>query len=134
MLADGLEGRITALLCAANQTGGLPMSLVCTDQGLLIAGAGDPSPWDDLAALASIFDDVVARARQNLGMLAVDELAVRDDALGRFVIRPLHLLAEPRMFLVVQVPPSTPWRRTTNRLCVELEAELRPFACEPGVA
>ncbi len=124
MAANGLEGRITTLLAAGNDDGRFPMSLVCTDQGLLIAAAGDPSPCDDLAALASLFDDVVARAGRDLGMRAVDELAVRDDAVGRLVIRPLLLSSEARMFLVVQVPPGMTWRRTTNRTCLALQREL----------
>lgn len=120
----GLERKITALLAAANREGAFPMSLVCTDQGLLVAAAGEVALGDDLAALASIFDDVVTRARRDLAMPSVDELALRDPAVGRLVLRPLAMADGGRMFLVVQVPAAAPWRRTTNRLCAQLQAEL----------
>lgn len=120
----GLEERVTALLERANAEGGFPMSLVCTDDGLLVAAAGEHSLGDDLAALASIFDGVVTRAVRDLGIPVVDELAMRAPGFGRLVLRPLTVRAEGRMFLVVQVPPSSNWRRTTNRLCTELLAEL----------
>ncbi len=128
---SGLEERITGLLTDGNREGGFPVSLVCTDQGLLVAAAGEGAGPDDLAVLASLFDDVVARARRDMAMAALDELTLRDATLGRFVIRPLAL-GERRMFLVVHVPPALPWRRTTNRLCARLESELARFAHDPG--
>ncbi|MDP2316943.1 MAG: hypothetical protein Q8P41_28885 [Pseudomonadota bacterium] len=124
MAGIGLEQRITRLLSAGNAEGGFPMALVCTEQGLLVAASGDLSPCEDLAALASLFDDVVSRMRRDMEMTAIDELAVRDGRVGRFVIRPLVLRTHERMFLVVHVPPALTWRRTTNRLCVALLAEL----------
>lgn len=120
---QGLELRITDLLRAANREGDFPMSLVCTEQGLLVAASGE-GDFDDRAALASLFDDVVLRARRDLGFLAVEELALRDRAFGHLVLRPLPVALSERMFLVVQVPPTRPWRRTTNRLTTRLVSEL----------
>lgn len=120
----GLEGRLTTLLAGGNASGGFPVSLVCTDKGLLVATAGAAEVHEVLAALASLFDDVVARASRDLGMAAVDELTLRDERLGRCVVRPLRGGGDTRMFLVVQVPPGASWRRTTNRLCQRLDGEL----------
>lgn len=119
----GLEQRITALLRTANADGRFLMSLVCTEQGLLVAAAGD-GELEDRAALAALFDDVVLRARRDLGFLGVEELTIRDRQFGHLVLRPLPDHASGRMFLVVQVPPQLPWRRTTNRLTTRLVAEL----------
>lgn len=124
---QGLENRITAHLRAANQEGGFLMSLVCTEQGLLVAAAGTGGV-DDLAALATLFDDVVTRARRDLSLRAVDELALRDRTFGHLVLRPLFDAGDGRMFLVLHVPPNLPWRRTTHRLCARLVSELSGFA------
>jgi predicted regulator of Ras-like GTPase activity (Roadblock/LC7/MglB family) len=129
-MSTGLERRVTNLLAAGNADGGFPMSLVCTEQGLLIAAAGDPAPCEILAALASILDDVMQRAARDLGMGAVDELTIKDAARGRFVLRPLPPTARARLFLVVQVPATLPWRRATNRLAARLQAELADFCAE----
>lgn len=126
---QGLETRVTALLRSANTEGGFPMSLIGTDQGLLVAAAGEGGS-EDFAALASLFDDVVQRARRDLGFSQVEELALRDRALGHLVLRTLPTAGRTRMFLVVQVPPHHAWRRTTNRLCVHLAAELGGLAAD----
>lgn len=127
----GLEARLTTILGEGNHEGGFPVSLVCTDGGLLVAAAGTGGVEDDLAALASIFDDVVARAARDLAMSAVDELALRDPRVGRYVVRPLGGGGATRMFLVVHVPRGASWRRTTNRLCLRLEGELAELLAPP---
>lgn len=122
---NALETRMTRLLQSSNTEGGFPTSLVCTDQGLLIASAGEEAPCEILAALAAMFDDVVARARRDIGLEAVDEVTLRDLQRGAYVVRVLDPLDDARLFLVVHVPNAMPWRRTTNRLCSRLNHELR---------
>ena len=122
---SALETRMTRLLHTANAEGGFPTSLVCTDQGLLVASAGEVEPCEILAVLAAMFDDVVARARRDIGLDHVDEVTLRDLHRGAYVLRILHPLHEVRLFLVVHVPHALPWRRTTNRLCSRLNHELQ---------
>ncbi|MES2638933.1 MAG: hypothetical protein V4850_05605 [Myxococcota bacterium] len=106
---------------------------MCTDLGLLVAASGGGTPSEALAVLASLFDDVVGRAQRDMGMQAIDELTLLDGARGRFVIRPLPLDEGSRMFLVVHVPAANRWRRTTNRLCGRLQAELADLGGSAGV-
>lgn len=120
----GLEQRIVDLLSEANAAGGYHMSLVCTEQGLLVAASSASSATEDLAALAGLFDDVVERARRDLSLPDVDEVTLRAGANGRYVIRPLIVGAGHRMFLFVQAPAERPWRRTTANLVRALQAEL----------
>jgi hypothetical protein len=122
---SALETRMNRLLHATNEEGGFPTSLVCTDQGLLVASAGEVEPCEVLAVLAAMFDDVVARARRDIGLEAVDEVTLRDQRRGAYVLRMLHPLVDARLFLVVHVPHSLPWRRSTNRLCSRLNHELQ---------
>lgn len=120
----GLERRIVDLLEEANRAGGYHLSLVCTEQGLLVAEAGKSSASEELAALGGLFDDVVERARRDLALPGIDEVTLRAGNEGRFVIRPLVIGEGHRMFLFVHAPPDRPWRRTTANLVRALQNEL----------
>jgi len=123
-----IESRLTGLLADMNALGGYPMSLVCTDQGLLLASAGEPLRSEVTAGFTSLFDDIVARAARDLELLNVDELTLSDAAAGLTVIRPLaHPGGTVRLFLVVQVPRGGSWRRNTNLVVRKLLAILRPL-------
>lgn len=134
----GVEAEVTALLAGMNAMGGYQLSLVCTDQGLLVASAGETLRSEVAAGLTSLFDDIVVRAVRDLGVADVDELTLSDAKVGRFVVRPLHTEgSDRRLFLVVQVPRDASWRRNTNIVARKLVKILKPLlegAEEPGVA
>ncbi len=123
-----VEIRLTDLLADMNARGRYPMSLVCTDQGLLLASSGEMLRSEVTAGLTSLFDDIVARAARDLDLLQVDELTLSDAAAGCIVVRPLTCeAAAVRLFLVVQVPRGGSWRRNTNLIVRRLLAILRPW-------
>lgn len=124
-MAQGIQRRAEALLAATNLIGGYPMSLVCTDQGLVVASDGNAAEDEDIAAFTSLFDDVVLRATRDLGFAEVDEVTLLDPGRGRTVIRPLAIEGETRFFLVVRVPDKKTWRRHTNALCKKLVGILQ---------
>lgn len=123
----GVEAQLTGLLADMNRRGGYSLSLVCTDQGLLVAAAGERERGDVAAGLTSLFDDIVTRAVRDLGLVDVDELTLAEPDAGRLVIRPLARDRVPRLFLVVLVPGGHTWRRLTNRITRELLALLAPW-------
>jgi hypothetical protein len=128
MPGPAIESRLTGLLAEMNARGGYPLSLVCTDQGLLLASAGESLRSEITAGITSLFDHIVARAARDLGLRGVDELTLSDAHAGRTVIRPLtHPGGQVRLFLVVQVPRGGSWRRNTNLVVRELLAVLRPL-------
>lgn len=127
MTNEGLEREITTLLASVNRIAGYPLSLVCTEQGLLVAAAGDARRTEIVGGLTSLFDDIVRRATRDLGFSRVDELTLTDADGTRYVIRPLPLHAGSRLFLVVLVPQKNTWRKYTNLLCTQLTALLDPF-------
>lgn len=128
MSKPAIEAQITALLAGMNALGGYPMSLVCTDQGLLVASAGEPLRSEIVAGLTSLFDDIVARAVRDLDLRRIDEITLTDAAAGHLVVRPLtDGTSEVRLFLVVQVPRDASWRRNTNLVARKLLAILRPW-------
>lgn len=124
-----VQGAITDQLHAMNVTGDYPTSLVCTEEGLLIASAGESMSDEELAGFTALFDDIVVRAGRDLGMGGIDEVTLLDENRGRLVIRPLYV-EELRLFLVVRVPARTTWRRNTNRLCARLPKLMAPMVAE----
>lgn len=117
MLLGALGPRITDLLEEVNLESGFSMSLVCTEAGLLIASAGDGADEDQLAGLTSLFDDIVVRAKRDVGLDVIDEVTLLDPVWGRCVVRPLPVQGEyGRLFLVVRVDARSTWRRYTNKL------------------
>lgn len=127
MAVTAVDARVTDILRAMNAAGGYPLSLVCTDRGLLVAIAGEAARSEVLAGLTSLFDDIAARAARDLGLAAVDELSVSDAHVGSFVVRPLTRDRAPRLFLVVQVPRARAWRRRTGAAARQVLAVLRPL-------
>lgn len=123
----GLEQQITGLLTGVNALAGYPLALVCTEQGLLIASAGEAVTSEVVGALIALFDDIVVRAERDLQFERVDELTLKDARGYRYVIRPLQLEAKPRLFLVVQVPGNASWRAHTNLLSKRLISVLGPW-------
>lgn len=123
----GLERRMTALLAGMNAMGDYPMSLVCTEQGLLVASAGESERGEVLAGLTSLCNDILLRAIRDLAFTRVDEITLVDAALGRFVIRPLAQSRAPRLYLVVHVPRQRSWRRNTSITSRKLDQMIAPL-------
>lgn len=121
MLLGALGPRITDLLEEVNAESGFSLSLVCTEAGLLIASAGDGADEDQLAGLTSLFDDIVVRAKRDVGLGDIDEVSLLDPVWGRCVVRPLPNQGDyGRLFLVVRVEPKATWRRYSNKLRREI--------------
>lgn len=125
----GIEQEVTAVLDAMNEAGGYRRALVCTEDGLLIAAAGEGAELEaqNLAAFTSLFDTIVERARRDLGSSGVDEVTLLDADAQRLVIRPLPLARTPRMFLVLWVARNASWRKNTNVACAQLAPLLEPL-------
>ncbi len=127
MSALSVEAQLTASLRAMNTAGGYPMSLVCTDRGLLIASAGEFVRSEVIAGITSLFDDIALRAARDLGLADIDELSLSDAKVGRLVVRPVTRDHTPRLFLVVQVPRHRAWRQNTNVAVRSLLTILGPL-------
>lgn len=100
------------------------MVFVSTHQGLTLASLGaDDLVIDRTAALTALFDDVAQRADRDLGLVGLDELALRHRT-GRLVVRPVAVGDGDRVFVAAAVPAGRPWRRATNRLVRDVAEAL----------
>ena len=120
MLLGSVGTEIACLLAEVNTSARFPLSLVCDDAGLLVAAAGEGADEEQLAGLASLFDDIVVRAHRDVGLTEIDEVSMFDRVWGRCVVRPLLPPPAGRFFLVVQVAPRGTWRRYSNKLKREI--------------
>ncbi len=127
MSSIGLESQITTLLTGMNAMGDYPMSLLCSEQGLLLASAGELAQSETVAGLTSLCNDIVLRAVRDLNFVGVDEITLVDRRLGRFVIRPLPHAVDPRLYLVVAVPRHRSWRRNTSIASKKLDKLMAPL-------
>ncbi len=132
----GAQQKIDDELKATNIVGGYIGSIICTDQGLLVASAGDIPSDEALAGFASLFDEIVHRGSRHLGLGEIDEATVLDKNAGRLVIRPVFPPSEwgaqgSRLFLVMWMDADATWRRNANRLLVSLRELLLPFVSKP---
>ncbi len=132
MAPRGIEQQATQILVGMNVLGGYPRSLVCTEDGLLVAHAGDDDArGHDLAAFTSLFDTVVERASRDLAVEGVDEVTLLDGSGHRLVIRPLGMPGHPRLFLVVWMDRNATWRRNTTAAATRLVPVLDPLVEAP---
>ena len=115
---------VASVLEKLNAAGSHYMSLVCTDEGLLLGSAGDEATGEAVAGFTSLFDDIVRRAERDADMTRVDEVTLLDPRRGRLIIRPIDLEGGSRFFLVVRLPTSGTWRRNTSVACTELRPLL----------
>ncbi len=130
-MEPAVEHEVTEILRRLNALGHYPLSLVCTEEGLLIASAGERLRSEMVAILTSLFSDIAVRAIRDLGLRQVDEFTLLDPAFGHLVVRPLDPVARPRLFLVVQVPRDRTWRRNTASFARKLLVLLRPLLAHP---
>lgn len=134
MAKRGLEHRLTELLQRTNRAGGYPLSMLCTGQGLLMASAGEGEHTEEAAGLVGLFDDIAVRAARDLPIGEVDELTLVGGSGERYIIRPLPVRHEPRLFLCVVAPRRATWRRNTTQLLGALSIELAPLLEAPDDA
>lgn len=130
MSSTSLEQRLNTALDEMNVRSGFGSSLVCTDQGLLMAAAGAAVPSDEVAGLVGLFDDIVRRAERDLSVRRVDEVTLLDPGRGRLIVRPIHDSAAMRLFLVVYAPTNASWRRATTDTARVLRPLFEPLLAE----
>lgn len=130
MPTQGIERALTDLLEEMNARGGYSLALVCTEEGLLVASAGERLRSEVVAGITGLFDDVARRVARELELESVDELTVCAGKGGRMVVRCLGARSRPRLFLVVQVPAARAWRRNTSTVARKVRAILDPLVGE----
>jgi predicted regulator of Ras-like GTPase activity (Roadblock/LC7/MglB family) len=121
-MSDPLEqSSFESILTRMNADGRFVASVLASQDGLPVASAPSPSPYDadTVAAMVAMVKDFILQTQTRLGMADVDEVSMVVGDCSRLTCR--YFVANQQPFvLAVLVPPRTPYRRLTTRAVHEI--------------
>ncbi len=110
-----------------NKAGSFTASILASQDGLPVAAAPHPSPYDadTVAAMVTLVKDFVQQTQVKLALPEVDEVSIRVGDRSRLVCR--YFGAAGQFFvLAVLAPPDLSYRRLTTQAIQELRAAWAP--------
>lgn len=111
------------ILQEINAQGEFVASVLASEDGLPIAAAPTPSPYDadTIAAMVTLVKDFITQAQARIGLAEVDEVSIIVGDRSRLVCRYFTAGAQP-FVLTVLAPPHQSYRRLTTRAVREIQA------------
>lgn len=112
------------ILKQMNTAGHFSASVLASQDGLAIASAPMPSPYDadTMAAMVSMVKDFILQTQTRLGLAEVDEVSMVVGDRSRLVCRYFTADGEQPFVLAVVTPPNATYRRVTTRAVREIQA------------
>lgn len=107
-----------------NAEGEFVASVLASEDGLPIASAPTPAPYDaeTIAAMVTLVKDFITQAQTRIGLAEVDEVSIIVGDRSRLVCR--YFTAGSQSFvLTVLAPPNQSYRRLTTRAVREIQAQ-----------
>lgn len=106
-----------------NAEGEFVASVLASEDGLPIAAAPTPSPYDaeTIAAMVALVKDFITQAQARIGLAEVDEVSIIVGDRSRLVCRYFTAGTQP-FVLTVLAPPNQSYRRLTTRAVREIQA------------
>lgn len=111
------------ILMRLNNDGKFTASVLASQDGLPIASAPTPSPYDAeiMAAMVAMVKDFILQTQERLGLAEVDEVSMVVGDRSRLVCR--YFVADQQPFvLAVFAPPNVAYRRLTTHAVREIQA------------
>ncbi len=118
------------LLAQMNQAGHFTAAVLASDDGLPVASAPTPSPYDSdtIAAMVTMVKDFIKQTQTRLGLADVDEVAIFVNDRSRLICRYFDAGAHP-LVLTVLAPPHVSYRRVMSRAIKEIR---KVWSTEPA--
>lgn len=112
------------ILAQMNVDGQFSASVLASQDGLAIAAAPTPSPYDadTVAAMVALVKDFILQTQTRLGMAEVDEVSMVVNDRSRLVCRYFTADDAQPFVLAVITPPNATYRRVTTRAVREIQA------------
>lgn len=113
------------ILQEMNAQGGFSSSVLASDDGLPIAAAPQPSPYDadTIAAMVVMVKGFIKDAQTRLKLAEVDEVAIMVGDRSRLVCR--YFAADDRAFVLTTITqPHSSYRRLMTQAIREMRAEF----------
>ncbi|MBI5305790.1 MAG: hypothetical protein HY868_26920 [Chloroflexi bacterium] len=110
------------ILAQMNQAGHFAVSVLASEDGLPVAVAPSPAPYDaaTVAAMVTLVKDFVVQTQARLGLSEVDEVSIVISDRSRLVCRYLTLNERPFVLAVI-LPPQRTYRRLTTLAIQEIK-------------
>ncbi len=96
------------------QTHGFTAAVLTDASGFPMASSSGGGTADAPAAMAALIQRVAEQARSHVGLGAMDEVTMNDEAGQKLVCR-WFTAGDHKLILAVKVPPQIPYRRATNQ-------------------
>jgi predicted regulator of Ras-like GTPase activity (Roadblock/LC7/MglB family) len=109
------------ILQEMNKEGAFTASVLASEDGLPVAAAPTPSPYDaeTIAAMVTLVKDFITQAQARIGLAEVDEVSITVGDRSRLVCRYFTAGTQP-FVLTVLTPPQQSYRRLTTRAVREI--------------
>ncbi|MCI0474742.1 MAG: roadblock/LC7 domain-containing protein [Anaerolineales bacterium] len=104
------------ILQRMNKEGFFVASVLASEDGLPIASAPTPSPYDadTIAAMVALVKDFIKQTQTRLGLAEVDEVSIFVNDRSRLICRYFDAGAQP-FVLTILAPPNQSYRRVASR-------------------
>jgi len=99
----------------------LPEIVLTDASGFPLAASTNGSQAEPSAAVAAMIQRVAEQARGHVGLAAMDEVVMNDEAGQRLVCR-RFMAGELVLYLVIKAPPKVAYRRATNDAIRQIRA------------
>ena len=111
------------ILAQMNEAGHFTASVLASDDGLLVAAAPTPAPYDadTIAAMVVLVKDFIKQTQARIGLAEVNEVSIVVDDRSRLICRYFNAAAQP-FVLAVLAPPNQSYRRLTTRAVRDIQA------------
>lgn len=110
------------ILAQMNQDGNFTAAVLASNDGLPVAAAPSPSPYDSdtVAAMVTLVKDFISQTQTRLGLAQVDEVAIHVNDKSRLICRYFDADEHP-LVLTVLAPPQQSYRRLMSRAVHEIQ-------------
>ncbi len=112
------------ILHEMNTEGAFTASVLASEDGLPIASAPTPSPYDAeaIAAMVALVKDFIIQAQTRIGLAEVDEVSIVVNDRSRLVCRYFQVGTQS-FVLTVLAPPQQSYRRLMTRAVRQIKSE-----------
>lgn len=110
------------ILAQMNQQGNFAAAVLASDDGLPVAAAPSPSPYDadTVAAMVTLVKDFISQTQTRLGLARVDEVTIFINDKSRLICRYFDADKHP-FVLTVLAPPQQSYRRLMTHAVHEIK-------------
>ncbi len=117
------------ILAQMNAEGHFITAILASNDGLLVASAPSPSPYDPdtVAAMVALVKDFIKQTQTRIGLAEVDEVSMVVGDRSRLICRYFNAGSTP-LVMAILAPPNHSYRRLTTRAVRDIQSAWQTSA------